>query len=59
MVFVLAAALLNGLLACDGGLPTIEVEAAPFVERETLADVDLSGLDGFKGDIGRARYEEF
>jgi hypothetical protein len=24
-----------------------------------LADVDLRGLDGFKGDMGRERYDEF
>jgi hypothetical protein len=23
-----------------------------------LADVDLRGLDGFKGDMGRERYDE-
>lgn len=63
VLLVAVAARLAGLLTCEGGLLSlIEVDVlltgrmrVLSVSAGMLADVDLSGLMGFRGDMGLAR----
>lgn len=65
-VFVVVAARLAGLLVWGGGLVSLVEVVLALVVRDralsafpaALADVDLRGLDGFRGDMGRERYDE-
>lgn len=60
----LVAARLTGRLvcACDGGLMEEAAEGAARDDRTAdpgrAAEVDLSGLDGLSGDMGRDRYDD-
>ena len=54
----MAARLAGRLLAEDGGRAGATPRDEPGRAFERLPEVDLRGLEGFKGDIGRERYEE-
>lgn len=57
-----APARLAGRAACEGGrllvvdgTPRVARARAPLAGPDMLAEVDLSGLEGFSGDMGRER----